>query len=169
MTLLVSLDIDGVLHKSTDILGLNFGELSILGKERFHKEGLFRWSGLLESVLFESEMKSNNEIGLIVHSSWRKERWATTQLMRDLLGPLGHRFWGFTSADLPRQESIEELTNRTDIENYIIVDDARSEFRENTPELILTNPLLGVCDENVISKISRWACNSHKRTPSMCE
>src|SRR6266568_3567357 len=89
-------DFDGVFHPSTAILGLDMPALAFQGREAFTRMGLFRWVQLLEDALASSP----DDIMLIVHSSWRKQPWASSRVMRDVLGPLGHRYQGMTSPEM---------------------------------------------------------------------
>jgi hypothetical protein len=77
-------------------------------------------------------------------------------MMRQLLGPLGARFQGMTSAKLPREESIRDLCSRIGVDHHLIIDDARHEFREQS-RLIVTNPLRGVDDPEVLARVREWA------------
>jgi hypothetical protein len=155
-------DFEGVLHPSTAIRGLDMATISFGGGAQFAKHGLFRWASLLEEALSES----SDDICVVVHSSWRKQPWASQRLVRDALGPLGHRFHGMTTVDLPRQASIEDVCRRAGISDYMILDDARAEFRPGTPNLVITNPLLGVSEPAMIKAITSWACPTRTRAPA---
>ena len=110
---------------------------------------MFRWLPLLEEVL-----QANEDITLAVHSSWKQ--YLTNQQMHEILGPLASRYIGITSLGTGRYHGIIELVERAQVENYIIIDDATDEFPRNLPELIATDPVVGISDKAVIERISDW-------------
>lgn len=157
-------DIDGVFHPSNAIQGLDMATISFSGGAEYARYGLFRWTKMLEEALAESE----DEIFVIVHSSWRLQPWASARVVRDALGPLGHRFYGMTSPSLlGRQASIDDLCRRAGISDYLILDDARDEFAPRTPNLVVTNPLLGVSEAATLSTVRSWARRSRDVVDSL--
>lgn len=143
-------DFDGVFHPTTDIVGIDLPTLALHGAEALLATGLFRWTHLLERAL------ADTEVVLVVHSTWRRASWANA-LIRDLLGPLGHRFLSCTRGEVGREDSIAEFVERTGVKEFIILDDADTEFEELTEHLICTDPLQGVSDPGVLDNIRAWA------------
>lgn len=148
----IFIDFDGVLHPSTATLGLDIPVLCFADGNGFRRVGLFCWAHLLEEVLASSP----DEILLVVHSTWRQQPWATPRLLRELLGPLGHRYQGITAPHLSRQASIEDLCARAGIEDHLILDDARDEFDPDTCRLVITNPLLGISEPAALQAVRSW-------------
>ncbi len=151
---ILSLDIDGVLHPTAAIEGLSISEMTFSPKPTIEKHQLFRWCSQLEEAL-----SGNPDIAILIHSNWRRQHWATNEFFRHALGPLGHRFIGIAPADLDREDSISNFCTRFDVQDCLIVDDAYMEFKlgDQTPNLIVTDPLQGVNDTKVLSKISAWS------------
>lgn len=152
-------DIDGVFHPSTAIRGVDLSMLGVNPEQEIRRLNLFRWTSRLEAVLARAEAANPGcePIMLFVHSNWRKLPWATNSFLQSALGPLGHRFAGVTSAELTRQDSIENLCERAGITSRLILDDAGQEFRPQTPGLVVTNPLLGVSAPSVLAQAEAWA------------
>jgi hypothetical protein len=146
-------DIDGVLHPPSAIQGLSMATLALGRADTFARLGLFCWAGILEDLLVQTD----DDLGLIIHSTWRQQSWVSPQLMRAALGPLGHRFIGMTSPDLQRQASIEDLCQRAGISDRLILDDAGDEFAPGTPGLLVTNPLRGVSDPAIQDRLIEWS------------
>lgn len=154
------LDFDGVLHRSTDIVGKDVSSLALQGSEAILATGLFRWTGLLEESLAQAD--GSDDIAVVVHSSWRNQRWMSSSLARTLLGPLGRRFAGFVEAHTPREKAIDDFVTRLSLESILILDDARDEF-VHSESLIVTNPLQGVSDVSVLEQVRSWADSSKPR------
>ncbi len=152
-------DFDGVFHPSTEILGKDLGTLAMCGSKAILDTGLFRWTSALEEALVQSD---DSHIALVVHSSWRNMSWATSSLVRELLGPLGHRFEGFVQRHIPRETAILEFVARTGLDDFLILDDAGSEFKVLRDHLVLTNPLLGTSERTITAQVSTWASRSHE-------
>jgi hypothetical protein len=150
-------DIDGVLHSPALLRGLDASTLAMAGATRMREMGLFCWADQLEAVLQEADAAAGHTVPLILHSTWRKQPWASMRLLRDALGPLGHRLEGMTSPDLDREASILELATRAGFDNFLVLDDASAEFDQGIKNLVITNPLLGVSDPAVLCKIRRLA------------
>lgn len=159
MSLGLFTDIDGVFHPSTAIRGIDLSMLGVNPQREIQRLNLFRWTSRLESVLARAEAANPGcePIMLFVHSNWRKLPWATNSFLANALGPLGHRFAGVTSAELARQDSIENLCERAGISTRLILDDASREFRPGTPGLVVTDPLLGVSAPDVLAQAEAWA------------
>ena len=153
-------DFDGVFHPSTEILDKDLPTLAMRGSDAVLATGLFRWTSLTEEVL--SSAPGSEDIAIVVHSSWRNMGWADSRLARELLGPLGHRFEGFTQRQIPREQSIRDFVQRAGVEQYVILDDAEREFRSEREHLIVTNPLLGMSDPLALSQLGRWAMSSQE-------
>lgn len=145
-------DIDGVLHSTALIENVDLAGLAAQGADKLLAIGLFGLAQHLENVLVEARA---DDVMIAVHSSWRGTLWAPA-MMRQLLGPLGARFQGMTSAKLPREQSILDLCSRIEVDDHLILDDARHEFREQS-RLIVTNPLSGVTDPEVLARVREWA------------
>lgn len=152
---ILSLDIDGVLHPTDAIKNLKISKMAFNPELTIEKLNLFRWANELEDAL-----KIDPEAAIIVHSSWRHQKWATNEFFRKALGPLGHRFIACTPTDVfERELSINYFCSRIDALDCLILDDAYKEFTlgAKTPNLVVTNPLTGVNDVAVLEKINAWA------------
>jgi hypothetical protein len=156
----VVVDIDGVLHDAEMIKSIDVCTLALRGGQALRDAGLFALACHLERLLLEA---GAHDVIIVVHSSWRKVAWATPGLIREALGPLGHRFEQMTSRDKSREESIEELCVRAGISDYVIIDDDHTKFRTGNPHLIVTNPVKGLSDETVLAQVRAWLC---RLTPS---
>lgn len=119
-------------------------------------KGLFCWSEDLEDAIREAEQRTGDDIALVIHSTWRKQPWVSLQLLREALGPLGHRLVALTSPHLEREDSILDLVQRAGIDDYIVIDDAAREFSPRIQQLVVTNPLCGVSDPAVLSAVQDW-------------
>lgn len=146
------IDIDGVLHPSVAILSFDVATVAMQGGDALKDAGLCCFSQNLEDVLAESPY----DIRVVVHSSWRTKPWADSRLLRDVLGPLGHRFAGTTPPHMPRHQSILDVCQRAEIDDYLILDDAQDEFPRSASELVVTNPLLGVSDPGTLEAVRGW-------------
>jgi len=158
----IFLDFDGVLHPSPEVLQHRLSTLALQGSESILATGLFRWASLLEDALqaaTDSTSQADSDIAIIAHSSWRNQPWMTTDLARGLLGPLGHRFAGFTTRFEGRERSIEDFVSRASVQEFLILDDAEREFSALRDHLVLTNPLIGLNDSNTLSLVSRWVAS----------
>jgi len=151
------LDFDGVLHPSTAVLDVDRLALAANPLTAIARHELMRWAALLEDVLSDCQTRTLEDYTIAVHSSWRKAAWATNSVLREALGPLGHRFLCVTNAQLQRHESILDLCERCGIDDYLIVDDDLSAFAPGTTNLIVTNPLLGLSDRRCLDRIRAWA------------
>lgn len=153
------LDFDGVLHPSTAILDKDVATLALQGGRELLASGLFQWSHLLEQALRDAE--GDDEIVVVVHSSWRNQPWMSSSLAREVLGPLGHRFAGFLEGREPREPAIVEFVARMDIHDFLILDDSHAEFSALSDKLITTNPLLGVSEPHTLAQISAWCASTN--------
>lgn len=160
------LDFDGVLHPSTHVIGKDMAGLALQGSQAISDTGMFCWVSALEHAL--NQEHSSEEIGIVVHSSWRSASWATPQLIRELLGPLGHRFMGFVEPNVPREQAIDRFIMRTGIVDHLILDDAIREFGPGRRDLVITNPLLGVSEECVLATIRCWARSAERTERPTC-
>lgn len=124
------------------------------------KHNLLRWAPLLEAVLCECQAQTGEDFTIAVHSSWRKASWATNSVLRQALGPLGHRFLSVTNPQMDRHAAIIDLSERCGIDDFLIVDDDRMAFAPSTPNLLVTNPLYGLSDTGCLDEVRRWACQS---------
>ena len=140
-------DFDGVLHPSTAIQGLDTTlPLDLLSE----KNGLFRWTHHLAELL-----TGHDDVMLFAHSSWRFT--LSNSAMRQALGPLGMFFEGVTNPQQrQRMASIEETVQRADLGDYLVLDDARDEFTHGFEHLVLCNPLQGLSELVVQTKIAAF-------------
>lgn len=151
-------DIDGVMHPPPRLRGPELvAALALASGRQMRSQGLFCWAGHLEAALSEAEHRTGEEFPLVIHSTWRKQPWVSLQVLREALGPLGHRLMTMTSPDLDREDSILDLAERARIEDYLVIDDASAEFSSRIEHLVITNPLRGVNDPAVLSVIRAWA------------
>lgn len=169
-------DFDGVFHPPTAIVGLDLALLAIAPGQVIRQRGLFRWCARLESALQDAEDAAGTPVAeadrvlVVVHSNWARQPWITNAVLRDALGPLAHRYAGATDPSLPRQQAIDDFCARVGIDDRLILDDASAEFAPVTRGLVITNPLLGVSDPEVLYKIVTWASGAgprEQRTPGV--
>jgi hypothetical protein len=68
-------------------------------------------------------------------------------------------FIGITDTELGRYEGIMASVERMGLreEDFIVVDDSRESFPEGFTQLVLVNPMRGVSEPAVRSKIAAWA------------
>lgn len=148
------LDFDGPLHPSTAIEGIRRPPDADACKER----QLFRWAPHLEDALSTLSDEQRADLLIVAHSSWRKIEGLSQGLIRESLGPmLAEMYVGMTRPDLDRWESIQDTCQRFDIEDFLIIDDATAEFPAGLPQLVICNPLKGLSDPLVQSRITEWA------------
>lgn len=147
-TRVVFCDIDGVLHKTSLIEGVDLAALATQGADKLLAIGLFGLAEHLENVLVEA---GADDVMIAIHSSWRGTVWAPP-IIRPLLGPLGGRVHAFTSAKLPREASIHDLCSRIGLDDHLIIDDAHHEFRDRS-RLIVTDPFKGIDDPEVLARV----------------
>lgn len=155
---ILSIDIDGVLHPTDAIKDLKISKIAFNPEHTIERLNLFRWTTELEVAL-----AGDPNAVIVVHSSWRHQKWATNDFFRKALGPAGHRFIACTPNEkYEREESIYHFCKRIDATDCLIVDDAHGEFAlgELTPNLVVTNPLTGINDPGVLQKISAWAAQT---------
>jgi hypothetical protein len=142
------LDIDGVLHPSTAINGIDFANPAMQTADAL------RGAGLLCHVQALLDAIADSDVLIIVHSSWRDTPWAGG-VLREVLGRC---FAGFTIADLAREASIADTCERFEIADFLIVDDAHGEFETDhiRCRLLVTNPLTGL-DTEILARVRAWA------------
>lgn len=123
------LDIDGICHPADACGPMPDG--TVFG------EDLFRWVAPLLQLLHEM-----SQVDVVLHSSWRHAyRGDLERLLQDLPPALAARVVGVTPLKvLGRQESIEVYIKRYRIEHFAAIDDARYQFDEDLPWLVLSGP-----------------------------
>ena len=147
-TRVIFLDIDGVLHPSTAVA--NFAASGQAIGIYAEANDLMRWNEHLSVIL-----KEHDDVMLVVHSSWRME-FAESEI-RALLGPLSGYFQGVTHRDhAGRYNSILQLVERAQFDDYLILDDATREFPDGCAELVVCDPLRGVSDPAVQARVRSW-------------
>lgn len=143
------LDFDGPLHPVSLIadrrLNASSADLPHLVKSR----NLFRWLPILVRELDEHE-----DVLIVVHSGWRG--LATNSQLQEFLGPLASRFIGITSTETNRYQGILDFVQRAGMDQYCIIDDATHEFPEGLPELIPTDPELGLSERAPCIALRDW-------------
>lgn len=148
--LLLSLDIDGVLHPSTEVqdfaaTGLPFAAYL---QSRPH---LLRWLPLLSEALRGSSCE------IVIHSTWR-EHLLDADFYR-LLGPSGlaDRLIGSAPRGLPREAAILSVCRTLGLapEDVLVLDDAHSEFDVLSSRLVVCNPLRGINDPSVLAALRK--------------
>ncbi|MEJ8837689.1 HAD domain-containing protein [Ramlibacter sp. AN1133] len=151
-------DIDGVMHRPPNSRGPDsVAAIALASGTQLREQGLFCWTEHLEQALAEADEATGDAIVLVIHSSWRKQPWVSMQMLREALGPLGHRLMAITSPDLEREASIVDLAERAGIDDFIVIDDASAEFSPRIKNLVVTNPLRGVSDPGVLAAVRDWA------------
>jgi len=150
-TKVLFLDIDGVLHPSTDVLDFAATGLPLLAYAQ-SRPHLLRWAPLLVRSLAETACQ------IVVHSSWRNEVSDTE--LRGLFGPCGlaDRMIGSTPRGLTREQGILKVMTLMGLshESILILDDASSEFDLLSARVALCNPLRGLSDGAVLDAVRRW-------------
>lgn len=138
---LLSLDFDGVLHPSTDILDFATSGLGPVAYAQ-SRPRLFRWAPLLAEALRGTDCE------ILVHSSWRNT--VSDSDLRDFLAPSGlvRRVVGSAPRHRAREDAILEVLALMGVEQeeIVVLDDAVKEFSTLRPQLIACNPLLGISD-----------------------
>jgi len=144
----IFLDIDGVFHPSTAIEHL---DLSIPLMVSIEQHKLMRWCDELADLL-----EGHDDVMLFVHSTWRFQM-QNADLRMALGERLGGHYQGVTNTDeRARFSSIEQLVSRAQLDDYLILDDARDEFPADCAALVLCNPLLGITENRVKNAVSTW-------------
>jgi hypothetical protein len=170
----VFLDFDGAVHPSTTLQGKNVALLAN-SPAALRDAGFFVWADDLELMLAEVEAEADAgdgeriRIHVIVHSSWRAQPWFSAPVIREALGALGQRVCGYTRPELPRGEAVEELCDRMEIEDYLVLDDDTAAFVAHPRvqgHLLALNPLRGVREPHVRACLARWA--TARTAPSPC-
>ena len=128
------LDFDGVLHPS-------------ISTDFFTKVDLL-WSAIQDSPPH-----------IVISSSWRFRH--TLKQLKQLLGPdIGKCVIGTTGdafiGRYARNEEINQWISLHRCTNWIILDDSRFEFPENSPRLLLCNARTGLTDD-IADKLKTWA------------
>lgn len=158
------LDFDGPLHPTTAIQGLN-GKVS---EKDIQDRGLFRWIPILEEIVRSAPKKTQDDLHIVGHTSWRQSNVATQDLIRKSLRSLSPYYVGMTNPELPRWESIVEMCERAKLDDIIIIDDNYSEFPTGLPQLMVCNPLLGISDARISEKISHWLESTNQQETPRC-
>jgi hypothetical protein len=133
---LLSLDLDGVLHRRA---------VSLAPHARF--EWLPHLTRLIEPW---------PDVRLGVHSTWRYDH--TPAELGQLLGPLQHRYVGAAPRG-PREDAIlwfVHLLGNGAVRNWRVLDDAPSEFRELRSRLIVCDPNFGISAPDVQTQVRAW-------------
>lgn len=146
----VFLDLDGVGHPVSAIE--DWRELNVHGADLptlIAKRDLFRWLPILAEALRDHE-----DVVIFVHSGWRSV--ADNLRMRQILGDLGDRYMGITPLDLGRYAGIRDVAQRAGLDQFLIIDDAKHEFPAECPELLLTDPELGLSEVAVQERLRGW-------------
>lgn len=147
----VFLDFDGVTHPSEAILGLN----QSITQHAIDSRGLFRWVKHLEELIEAAPQSLKDELFIAAHSSWRMLQNLDQSLVRNGLGKLAPYYVGMTDPSMDRWNSIQDMRDRGQFDNIIILDDSYKEFPEKLEQLIICNPMKGLSDPDVIKKISQ--------------
>ena len=144
----IFLDFDGVLHQPRAIAGakppLTPQEIQAGWPQTFCH------LGLLKSLL-----EGHSDIAVIVSSSWRL--FLTDVELGELLAPIEHWYGGSTGdRRLGRDAAIKEWLVVNGITNYLVLDDVKTFFPGDWPQLLLCNSALGLSDPLVYSKLKQW-------------
>lgn len=128
------LDIDGVLHPSDT-----------------YTEGLFRWLPLLLTAI-----EPYPDLKIVVHSSWRLAHRDFQDLLSQLPQELREKVFAVTPIDQwERWKSILQYCadNTIDLEDYLILDDARAEFPWGSTQLIWTPGKHGLSNDKAYNQL----------------
>ncbi len=147
-TRVIFLDFDGVLHQPRAIAGamppLTPQEIQAGWPQTFCHLGLLK--NLLEG---------HSDIAVIVSSSWRL--FLTEVELGELLAPIEYWYGGSTGdRRLGRDAAIKEWLVVNGITNYLVLDDVKTFFPGDWPQLLLCNSALGLSDPLVYSELKRW-------------
>lgn len=143
-------DIDGFLDRA--FAAREWSDLAApLDEWLDERSDLFEWAGLLEEAL------GPHQCDVIVRSSWRV--FTSDESLRGYLGPLRHRFCGFTPWNWTREGSIREvvLSRRLGADSYrVVLDDDASDFEEFRHQIIFCAPERGEHDARVVGQLRGW-------------
>ena len=151
-TKVLFLDIDGVLHPSTDVLDFVASGLPLLAYVQ-SRPYLLRWAPLLAQSLNDTACQ------IVVQSSWRNE--VTDTELRSLFAAsvLAARMIGSTPRSVAREEGILRVMALMGLpqDNVLILDDAVAEFHQLSARVAACHPLRGLSDRAVLDAVRRWA------------
>lgn len=149
------MDFDGVAHPVSAIK--DWRSLNVHGSDLAHlieKRNLFRWLPVLEAALEE-----HPDVLLVVHSSWRSV--ADNTRMKAILGAsLASRFIGVTSPELNRYQGIMDFAKRSEMDHFLVLDDAMQDFPADFKHLIATDPELGLSEADIGDRLNDWLQNT---------
>jgi hypothetical protein len=146
------LDFDGVLHPVSSISNWAADGRPLRELRYDADKQLFRWLDQLAEML-----QPYPEIAILVHSGWRT--MSRDFELREYLGSLGERFIGSTPLVKQRHAGIEHVLGRIGVTDFVILDDATHEFPKGLPELIATDPELGITEAGVRAQLQTWLDN----------
>jgi len=134
---LLSVDIDGVLHASDGHFVV--ADVQSSSADELVAAGLFTHRGLLADVLAQ-----HPDVVLVTHSSWRLTH--SLQRLRVLFGAAGARLMDVAPPLLAREHGIEALMarRRVSIDRLVIVDDVPQYFSRLRSRVVACNPQLGL-------------------------
>jgi hypothetical protein len=140
-------DFDGVLHSSDaafalfDIAGSSYATL--------RAAGLFEHTELLADALLPWP-----DVKVVVHSSWRRAQGLAR--LRELMGPIGHRVVGKTSAGLDREASVQTYMRRRrmSLGQVIILDDQAVLFDALRSRVIACDPVRGISEPEALEALN---------------
>lgn len=144
------IDIDGVLHRCHEPGEPTIANTPLVDLLELRPD-LFGWVPVLERLL------AGTRCALFVHSSWRK--YVHEDDLKTLLGPLRRRFRGCTPLSVVgREESILSMVASLKLswDDYRVLDDTASSFKQIQTQLILCPGELGVSDIGVQEKLLSW-------------
>lgn len=139
MMRLVFLDFDGVLHPVPTRAGESLP---------------FEWVLDLAELLSDAP-----DVMIAVHSSWVASY--PLEMLRDFLGPLGHRLIGGVGPG-PKASSIVDFLNlRSDVQDWLVIDDQQGEFPMDFPGVVLIcDGARGISDPAVQDQLRRWLADT---------
>lgn len=159
MSKTIFLDFDGPLHPTESIRGIP----SPITQQVIDERNLFRWVPLLEDAVANSPACVREGLCIAAHSSWRLRFDVDQQIVRNNLRSLASYYVGMTNPALLRWPSIQDMCQRAQIEDYLIIDDAIDEFPQNLQQLIVCSPSKGLSDQDVMSRLTQWL---HSEAPA---
>lgn len=146
------LDFDGVLHPVSAVKDWARDGRTLQELRYAPDKQLFRWLDRLVQMLDQ-----HPDVAILVHSGWRT--MSRDFELREYLGPLADRFIGSTSKSMQRFAGITHVMSRIGTTDYVIIDDATHEFPDGLPELIATDPELGLSEPGIQTRLQAWLDN----------
>ena len=134
---LLSIDIDGVLHGSDAHFAL--ANVRATSPQELHAAGLFAHRALLADVLAEHPYAK-----LVCHSSWRRDH--DLGRLRALLGPAGERLLAVAPLRFEREKGVEALMTRWRMrrERVVIIDDMGQLFARLRDRVVVCQASVGL-------------------------